>query len=147
MRCHFRSFRSRLISRSWLARSSDSRYFCQLCSTTKEVDHAICKLYTSSLYQMCKNLLISNDQKISTLSWLKHSFSRVKHPLVAITQGVDPGFSNGGGGGGGGGGAAKYYESEVQSPLQPGSRVCLKGIHNGRKTVDMLWRKLCLLRK
>ena len=23
----------------------------------------------------------------------------------------------------------------------------LKGIHNGRKTFDMLWRKLCLLRK
>ena len=25
--------------------------------------------------------------------------------------------------------------------------ISLKGIHNGRKTFDMLWRKLCLLRK
>ena len=26
-------------------------------------------------------------------------------------------------------------------------RLTLKGIHNGRKTFDMMWRKLCLLRK
>ena len=32
-------------------------------------------------------------------------------------------------------------------PRQSKKKHVLKGIHNGRKTFDMLWRKLCLLRK
>ena len=42
------------------------------------------------------------------------------------------------------------YSSDHQTLLTQQKdfpELSLKGIHNGRKTFDMLWRKLCLLRK